>query len=89
MHPNNALILWNEASERWEDTGNDFFCKQVSGSDRWRVWARYDFAGTEDQNGGRRVSEYEFDTQAEAMQFFVNFLVDRMLKLIEGHRKAA
>jgi hypothetical protein len=89
MHPNNALILWNEASDKWQNTGNDFFCQQVRGSEKWRVSARYGFAGTEDQNGGRRVSEYEFDTQIEAMQFYVNFLVDRAMKSMEDHRRAA
>lgn len=74
MH-NCYLILWNEASKKWQDTGNDYFCAKTY-SGKWRVSARYKFP-----DGNR---DYEFETEQEAMAFFVNFLFSRVMGIYQG-----
>jgi len=89
LHPNDELIQWNPASQKWQNPGNDYLCYEIQAGGKWRVSARYGFDGTEADNGGQKVGEYEFDTQHEAMQFFVNFLFDRQMKFMQPARRAA
>jgi hypothetical protein len=67
-HP---LILWNPASQKWQDPGNDYWCHQSRDTDGgWEVVARYHF-------GTPGESRFKFPTEHEAMEFYVNWLVHR------------
>jgi len=68
-----VLIVWNEASEKWQDHGNDHTCSERHG--KWRVWARYGFPD------GRR--DIEFDDGTEAMSFFVNYVHAKRMKAMD------
>jgi hypothetical protein len=66
-----SLILWNEASQKWQDPSNDYWCHQSRGAaGGWDVVARYYF-NTPDQK------LYNFPTEQQAMEFYVNWLTDR------------
>ena len=64
------LILWNEASRKWQDRSNDFYCSDQRGT--WRVTAR---RGFEDGRG-----DIDFPNEIEAMAFFVNYLSARRMR---------
>ena len=77
-----TLIHWNEDSQKWQDTNNNYFCSRLPTSEGWRVSARYGFPdGTRDKL---------FDNEVQAVAFFVNFLHSYHMNLtVEGYETLA
>lgn len=78
------LIIWHANSEKWTDTGNDFFCHRTrSNSDTWEVHARYGFQ----EPGFAGEMFFTFPDEKAAMVWFVSYLHNRSLRLALEHVK--
>ncbi len=70
------LIQWNEQSQKWIDMGNDVFCSGRHG--KWTVSHRYGF----DPDGN--IRSIDFPTEHQAMEFFINYVIDRHLRVTKN-----